>query len=288
MTKNKKISNIFLKSILILFFAFCTSLCTELKDYEKSCFWKVQTKNNSIYLLGSIHALKQENYPLKRSIEEAFNEAEITVFEVNLDSAVTPKAVQMIFNKAIYSGEKTLKGALSEETYKLAEIKSLELGLNIAQMNKFKPWFFTVNMLGMKIIKMGFDPKFGVDRYFFDKAKLMGKEIIGLESIEYQVNLFADFIEDEQEDLVLQTLKEMDILEEDLKNRNELFLSALLGEKGYEELQKKVNKVKMQEVMEIPCKVFAEHLPFIKRFSFGERMTVDKKNDKKEEDKVED
>ncbi|MCK4829844.1 TraB/GumN family protein, partial [bacterium] len=95
---------------------------------------------------------------------------------------------------------------------------SLELGLNIAQMNKFKPWFFTVNMLGMKIIKMGFDPKFGVDRYFFDKAKLMGKEIIGLESIEYQVNLFADFIEDEQEDLVLQTLKEMDILEEELKN----------------------------------------------------------------------
>ena len=237
MKKNQKITKIFWKSIFILFFGFCTYASTELQDYEKSCFWKVQTKNNCIYLLGSIHALKEENYPLKRSIEEAFNEAGIIVFEVNLDSAVTPKAVQMIFNKAIYSGEKTLKSELSEETYKLAEKISLELGLNIAQMNKFKPWFFTVTLLGMKIKKMGFDPKYGVDRYFFDKAKLMGKEIIGLESIEYQVNLFADIVEDDQEELVLQTLKEMDIFEEELQNIITAWMNGDISELNKQILQ---------------------------------------------------
>jgi uncharacterized protein YbaP (TraB family) len=183
---------------------------------EKSCFWHVRTPTNSVYLLGSIHVLKKDMYPLRQVIEDAFETCSIAVFEINLDSSVTPAAQQMTLQKALFQDQRTLKNTLDEETYRLAEEKSKELGLSILQVNKFKPWFFTVTLMGLKLRQLGFDPVYGIDSYFFKKAKTAGMEIRSLETIEAQLDLFDTLADEEQKMLVRQTLTELEIFESEL------------------------------------------------------------------------
>ena len=51
---------------------------------SKSFLWKVQSKTNTVYLLGSIHLFKKELYPLNRKIEEAFDQSELLAVEANI------------------------------------------------------------------------------------------------------------------------------------------------------------------------------------------------------------
>ena len=57
---------------------------------ETSCLWSVTSDHNTVYLLGSVHVLKQENYPLHDTIYQAFDAARHLVFEVNLDEMASP------------------------------------------------------------------------------------------------------------------------------------------------------------------------------------------------------
>lgn len=182
----------------------------------KSCLWKVQSEKNTVYLLGSVHILKQENYPLKKSIEQAFDDVQKLVFEIHLDSAETLSVQMKILSKGMYSDGSTLQENIDEETYSLVTEKAEELGLGIEQMSRFKPWFVTVTLITLKLQKLGFDPNYGVDKYFFKKAKEAGKEIAGLETVEYQIDLFDSLSKMNQKDLILQTLKELDVLEEEI------------------------------------------------------------------------
>src|SRR6185437_12876597 len=53
---------------------------------EKSLLWKVQSGSNPVYVLGSIHFLKKQNYPLKKDIEDAFAQSRKLVLEINLET----------------------------------------------------------------------------------------------------------------------------------------------------------------------------------------------------------
>ena len=42
----------------------------------KSCLWKVVSKESTVYLLGSVHLLKSDAYPLSQAIEQAFDDVD--------------------------------------------------------------------------------------------------------------------------------------------------------------------------------------------------------------------
>jgi len=207
----RRIAKAFVFICLILFITSFLYSQNGLHEGGKSCLWKVETPNNIVYLMGSIHVLKKENYPLKSSIERAFADAQTLVFEINLDSAETGRAQMMILNRALYHDRSTLKESIREEIYQLAAKKASELGLRMEQFNGFKPWFFAMSLMAMKIQTLGFDPNYGIDKYFFSRAKQTQKEIVGLESIEYQIGLFDEMEKKDQEQLILQTLEELDL-----------------------------------------------------------------------------
>jgi uncharacterized protein YbaP (TraB family) len=64
---------------------------------DKHSLWKLQGKDNVVYLLGSVHVLKRENYPLPAPIEKAFKDAQIVVFETDVDALQKPEnAMKML------------------------------------------------------------------------------------------------------------------------------------------------------------------------------------------------
>jgi uncharacterized protein YbaP (TraB family) len=184
-----------------------------LRAQEKSFLWKVRSERNSLHILGSIHFLRRNDYPLRKVIEEAFAHAKQLVLEVDLSSVNRGKIQQLTLEKGVLQNGATLQQSISPETYELAEKRARELGLDIRAMDSLKPWVAALTLAAMKLRKLGFDPDVGVDRYFADRAKQEEKPVQGLETPEFQIGLFGQFSRHDQELMLLQTLKEMDLLE---------------------------------------------------------------------------
>ena len=83
MTPHRKLRLLTLLGICFLFLA----LTSQLNAQEKSFLWKVDSDQNSLYILGSIHLLNKETYPLKNNIENAFEQTNKLVLEIDLRSA---------------------------------------------------------------------------------------------------------------------------------------------------------------------------------------------------------
>ena len=58
----------------------------------------------------------------------------------------------------------------------------------------------------MELMRLGYDPQFGVDYYFLSKAQGK-KRILELESLDEQLSLLSGFSDNEQEQFLLYTLK---------------------------------------------------------------------------------
>ena len=61
--------------------------------------WRVAGDNNSVYLLGSIHMLREQDHPLPAVIDRAYEDADVVVMELDMDD-IDPAATQAAFNKA--------------------------------------------------------------------------------------------------------------------------------------------------------------------------------------------
>jgi uncharacterized protein YbaP (TraB family) len=181
-------------------------------DTGKHFLWSLQTKKNTVYFLGSVHVMKSDAYPLAPEIERAYEDSKKIVFETDVDEASDPAVQAKMMTLGLYINGQTLKENVSEETYKLLEEKAVAAGIPMASFDRFRPWFCALTLSVMEFQKLGFLPTYGVDTYFFTKAKKAGKEIIPLESTEFQLNLFAEMVELQQESFLRQTLEELEVI----------------------------------------------------------------------------
>jgi uncharacterized protein YbaP (TraB family) len=206
---------------LKIFIIACLILCCFHSSYaqektdavSRNSLWRVTSRDNSVYLLGSLHLLKEEHYPLSDVIEKAFGESKVLVLEVDLGVASDPKTQLMMLSMGMFTQGKNLEKSLTRKTYSFAREKMRELGMDITMFNAFKPWFFAMTLSTLKLQSLGFDPVYGVDFYFYMKAKSSDKQIFGLETLEYQLNLFDKMSLPNQDLFVYQTLRDLETIE---------------------------------------------------------------------------
>ena len=81
----RKYSTRFLSVVFILFFL-CISVSFRDASAEKKNFlWKVRSDTGTVYILGSIHFMKKEIYPLDKKIEDAFDKSDVLSVEANVN-----------------------------------------------------------------------------------------------------------------------------------------------------------------------------------------------------------
>ena len=180
---------------------------------KKAFLWSLKTDKATIYLLGSFHLLKSEAYPLDKNMEAAYRDCQKIVFEADIDGVNAPEFQSRMLSQGLYPEGQTIEQNISKETYGLLEKRLSEVGLTTAQVTRFKPWFCALTLVVLELKKMGFDPQYGLDRYFFKKAQKDGKEMLFLETLEFQMALFSELGSVEAEALLRQTLKDLDVVE---------------------------------------------------------------------------
>jgi uncharacterized protein YbaP (TraB family) len=180
---------------------------------QNTFLWRVQSKASTVYLLGSIHLLKKESYPLDQKIETAFDKSPVLAVEANIND-ISKLDIHKLLESAFYQNDETLGKHVSLGTYGLIKKEAERLGIPLELVNKQRPWFLALTFESLELLKLGFDPNYGIDSYFLSKAK--EKKILELESLDYQINLLSKFSDDDQELFLLYTLKDLSTLGKEL------------------------------------------------------------------------
>jgi len=178
----------------------------------KSCLWTVPSQSNKIYLLGSLHILKQDTYPLAAEIERAYVDSRKIIFETDIAAMIEPGMQARLLELGIYPAEQNLFQHLDGTTRKLLAKKMSEIGLPLEQFTRFKPWFVALTLTTLELQRLGYNPAFGVDVYFFNRAKTDGKEIGFLEPAEFQIKLLGNMAAEDQNNFLSQTLKDLEMV----------------------------------------------------------------------------
>lgn len=149
--------------------------------------WKVSDADNAVYLLGSFHLLKDDDYPLSPDIEAAFEDAERIVFEVSPEDLDDPDTGRKFLQAARFDDGRSLADVLPPRLREKLHRLLARQGSSLQQVNHYSPWYVNLSlMLGLSQ-SLGFDAEQGLDRHLMQQAVQAGKPTSGLESIEDQL-----------------------------------------------------------------------------------------------------
>lgn len=194
----------------LLITAICLVLCIPCKSEagsdDRSFFWEIRSGKATAYILGSIHLMRSDAYPLRPAIEAAFERSDMLIVEA--DDIDDVDALQRMMRKSRVASEGSgLRSSLRPDTYERAGERLRQYGLDIAALESLRPWVLATMLTLLETQRHGLDPEHGVDRYFLQKAREQERRIVALESVEYQLNLMNSLSMDEQDALLLSTLE---------------------------------------------------------------------------------
>ena len=157
------------------------------KGTERPLLWKVSDADNDVYLLGSFHLLKPDDYPMPADIDRAFDDAESLLFEVDPREMTAPETVAMMQKYMAYDNGESLSKVLPKATLdRLATLVSAS-GSSVQALEQSEPWAVSLGLVIGVSQAMGFKPDLGLDRHLMDRAAKAGKPAGGLETVDDQM-----------------------------------------------------------------------------------------------------
>ncbi len=161
----------------------------------KCCVWRVTNAKASFYLVGSVHALGEDDYPLPAPYEIALKDAKRFLFEfdptrhaefekklnaaakyppgVDIRSKIDPELVAWLQQNISTDSGEPLHGKRSRGA-------GFDSGLG------YKPWWIAQHLVD-KSAYSNVSASPGLDDYFLARAQRLGREIGGLESVDEHV-----------------------------------------------------------------------------------------------------
>lgn len=177
---------------------------------DRGVLWTVQGRQNTVYLLGSVHVLRPGDAALPRAALDAYADAEQLVMEIDLDDATVgdplAMAQQMQASAALPAGQ-SLQAVLGSD-YAEVERRAGEAGLDLAMFDRFQPWFVATLLLQLELAKRGFDPALGIEQQLAGRAIADRKPITGLETPAQQFAVLSGLSLADQKRFLLMTLDE--------------------------------------------------------------------------------
>ena len=182
---------------------------------NKAFIWKISSETNSVHILGSIHMASSEIYPLDSSIEDTFELADNLVVEVDITQVSGTQTLQLMMEYGTYPQGDGLQDNIPEDLYAQLEEQFQQLGVHIAMIDTYRPWFVVMLQEQLQMQALGYKAEYGIDVYFINKAAESGKDIMELETVEFQFELLGS-LPDELMILLLEEGVENPLTQEDL------------------------------------------------------------------------
>lgn len=173
--------------------------------------WRIAgSGGGEIVLLGSMHLLRADDYPLPAAVDGLIDRAETIVMEVDFDDIDLAAQQRLILEKALLPQGTELAEVIGAELYGVLEQDAADAGIDLELLARFEPWFLALSMLEVGMRKLGFESERGIEQYVLGLSRGDGREILGLETIEFQIGIFDALTPELQREFLAQTLTELD------------------------------------------------------------------------------
>ncbi|MEO1967958.1 MAG: TraB/GumN family protein [Sphingomonadaceae bacterium] len=171
--------------------------------------WKLSDKDTTIYLFGTVHALPKGVNWDHGAVAKAMGSAETLVTEVPMNAMNAPETQAMFMKNAQLPDGQSLRDLLSPDQRKTYEEAMTKLGLPVGAFDKFQPWFASLTLTMLPVMKAGYNPANGVDDRIDAKLPKTVKRD-ALETVQYQLDLFAKMPQETQIKFLVSTASEVD------------------------------------------------------------------------------
>lgn len=174
------------------------------------CVWVVDSEQKGrLFLCGTIHILREDDYPLAPGYEAAYMFSEKLVLELPPGEGSSPELAKKMSQLGMFSADTSLEANVSAEAWKSVQAWAKRRDLDPSSMNRFRPWFVSILMTAKEYAELGATPDLGVDTHFSGRAQADGKPGEGLETTDFQLQMFASLTNRQQQELLDQTLAEL-------------------------------------------------------------------------------
>jgi uncharacterized protein YbaP (TraB family) len=170
--------------------------------------WELEGRAGNIRLLGSIHFLRAEDYPLPEAIGEAYRNADVLVTEIDLDDLDPLAAHASMQALAIDPQGRDLASLLGPADYATVRAGIQALAIDPAMLAAYEPWYAALQVTQLRLQQLGFDPGYGVEARLLMLATADGKEVRGLETLEDQLGALDSLPGSAQREFLLTTIED--------------------------------------------------------------------------------
>jgi uncharacterized protein YbaP (TraB family) len=214
--------------------------------FSQSPVWEVEKDGAKIYIGGTIHILREQDYPLPEQFQTAFNHSEILVTELDLKEMTSPANMEKLMKAMMYDDERTLKTVLNKDVYNDLDSVCRQFGMNLLTMDKFKPSMVIMTLTFQALNKIGVKSE-GVDLYFANKAVTDNKSFLFLETFDEQLSFIENMGKENVDEFVRYSIRDLeeqlesfdDLIDEWKAGKSESMLAQLLKvEQDYPEIYK--------------------------------------------------
>lgn len=223
------------------------------KTEEQSLLWELtgQDIKQPSYIFGTIHMIPNEDFFFPSKFMSAFEKTKEVYFEIDMNDMSDMSKIMGLMSEMMMKDNKTLKDFVSDEDYKLVQDFFNEMGLPLMFLERMKPMFlsaFTDMDMNPESLKNGDMKSYEMEIY--DLAKSTDKHVSGLETMEFQLQLFDEIPYDVQARMLVDGIKNKS--NENAENLDELIkiyksedissMAALIGkdENSSPEIQEKL------------------------------------------------
>ncbi len=220
---------------------------------ENSVFWEISGNGLSTpsYLFGTHHLYPADSIKKNDFIKEKIKACQVVVGELAMDNLM---ALTMATMKYSMMKDTTLQDLLGEKNYqRVDEYMKKNLGMGVAMFNRMRPMVIVQAISAQKVAQaLGKDSKIegmntisdNIDYYFQEYGKSLGKEIAGLETVEFQAKTLLHSIPlNRQAEMLMEAIEDKDAQSaETYKKLNQYYKEQNLNELGKLSFDEKMMK----------------------------------------------
>ena len=178
-------------------------------DKPGSSVWQVSRKGNTLFLGGSIHILRDTDFPLPKEYDQAFSKSSILVLEADIEQMAGEEITQYITSRMLLPDDITLQLILDTDTYETLRVKCNEYGFTINNVSKFKPSMVITILTLFQIQEFGFTRQ-GVDIHYLEMARSENKPVEYLETVKTQIDALVAMGDGYENDYVRYSLNDLE------------------------------------------------------------------------------
>ena len=153
--------------------------------------WVIRDHDSTIYLLGTVHAVRAGSGWRTPAIDRALRDATTLYLEIAEDADDT-SAMAALLGRYGVDPTRPLSTWLTPEQERRLTAAATSLRVPRDSLEPMRPWLAGLTLTAAQLGRDGYDPAMGADRVLEARARAEGDRVLALETAEQQIRLLAE------------------------------------------------------------------------------------------------